>query len=166
MLQSTLELHREHDKGERGVTLLELLIATALIAILAAIVVPNAAGLVGSGKKSAYTSDRETLKTVTDVWRASIGRTSGRPYPILQGGEECLGAISPLTGQPSQPGCNPYLDIAAIVQQGMLSNTAVIRSADTTRNTTATNEKGNYGWYADVGGDVKSYPAFDPSKYP
>ncbi|MBI2165524.1 MAG: prepilin-type N-terminal cleavage/methylation domain-containing protein [Chloroflexi bacterium] len=154
-------------RKQSGVTLMELLVAASIIAILAAVAIPSSRGFLGKGKLDAHANDREILQTSVDVWRNTIGRTIGRPYPILQGGEDCLGKLDPIGGIPSAAGCNPYVDIAALATQGFLQNSASIKSADPSKNTTATNTKsGSYGWWVDTGGVVKSHPDFLQGVYP
>ena len=63
--------------------------------------------------------------------------------------------------------CNPYLDIGAIVDEGFISNSAAVKSAKTSRNTTATNSpSGSYGWYVDSAGLIRSFPPNTKGLYP
>ncbi len=60
-------LHSE----ERGFTLVEILVVIAVLAILAAVVVPNFTGLVGSGITSANAADKISTQTIVDAYMAN-----------------------------------------------------------------------------------------------
>jgi prepilin-type N-terminal cleavage/methylation domain-containing protein len=50
-------------RGEKGFTLIELLIVIAILAIIAAVVIPNIAGFMISGKLAAANGELENVKT-------------------------------------------------------------------------------------------------------
>ena len=149
---------RGQGSGEKGFTLVEILIVLAVLAIMAAVVIPNVTGFLGRGKERAFDSDRRTLQAAVDAWRTDIGRRSGNPHPVLDTAG-CIG--TPATA------CNSYIDIAALATDKYLSDAAVVKSADKEKNTTATNTvSGSYGWFIDAGGTVKANPAFVDGRYP
>lgn len=153
-------------RGQRGMSLMEILIVMSLMAILAAVAVPNVAGVMSRGREKSYGSDREVLQTSVEVWRSTLGRSVGPSWPILQGGEACLGKVDPVSGLPNQTGCNPYIDIGLLASKDLLASAEAIRSADTAKNTTALSVGGSYGWYVDANRQVKSHPGFIEGQYP
>jgi type IV pilus assembly protein PilA len=57
-------------RGERGFTLVELLVVLAILAVLIAIVVPNLAGLTGGAKAKAAQSELDIVQTAMDTMLA------------------------------------------------------------------------------------------------
>ena len=117
--------------------------------------------------QNAYDSDHQLLQVAIDSWRTDIGLRSTTPWPILEGGDECIGTVNPMTGALTIQGCNPYIDVAAIATQGYVRDSGTLKSADKSSNTTATNAKsGHYAWYIDASSLARSVPTFLANTYP
>jgi prepilin-type N-terminal cleavage/methylation domain-containing protein len=68
-------LRRSH-RGNKGFTLIELLIVIGIIGVLAAVVLPNVSGLVGSGETEGARAELVTIQTAMDTMMAKESLTS------------------------------------------------------------------------------------------
>jgi prepilin-type N-terminal cleavage/methylation domain-containing protein len=55
-------------RGEQGFTLVELLIVLAILAVLAAVVIPNVTGMFGRGAEQAYDTDLKTIQMAASTF--------------------------------------------------------------------------------------------------
>jgi prepilin-type N-terminal cleavage/methylation domain-containing protein len=66
-------------KGDRGFTLVELLIVFALLAVLAAIVIPNISTFVGFGREQGAATELSIVQTAMDSMMAKNGLATVTP---------------------------------------------------------------------------------------
>ena len=70
-LSFTKRLHR----GQKGFTLMELLIVVAILGVLAAVVIPRFTGLIGTGEDAAKVTELEIVQTAVTAYMAANGVT-------------------------------------------------------------------------------------------
>lgn len=91
-------------RGERGFTLLELLVVLAILGLLAAIVGPSVIGYLGRSRTQTATVQAKNIAAALDNYRIDLGS-----YPTQEQGLQAL-----VTAPPSAPMWNgPYLTQAS-----------------------------------------------------
>ena len=133
-------------KGERGFTLVELVVVIAILGVLAAISVPMVNNFLDSSKSQAYNLERERIQRAVDAYRShplNARFTGRRQYPI-HGEAKTRGPFEPpdgdtatrtvvITGNPlgGTKGDNPF-GLTTEIESG----TRRPRKTSTTRMTT------------------------------
>ena len=67
---------KRHSRGEKGFTLVELLIVFTLLAVLAAIMIPNVSGLIGYGHTQSAAAELSVVQTAMDSMMAKESQSS------------------------------------------------------------------------------------------
>ena len=116
-LSFTKKLHR----GQKGFTLMELLIVVAILGVLAAVVIPRFTGLIGRGQTEAQATELEVVQT------AMVAAMTAQPVATVIAQDTDL-ALDGTTALPVAAPIGPYLhtstgwmytwDVYGIVTQG------------------------------------------------
>jgi type IV pilus assembly protein PilA len=64
-------------RGQGGFTLIEMIVVVGIIAVLAAVIIPNIGRFIGSGEKGAMTAEKESVQTAMNAMMAEYSVTSG-----------------------------------------------------------------------------------------
>ena len=59
-------------KGQRGFTLIEMIVVVGIIAVLAAVIVPNIGKFIGSGEAGAKKAEQESVQTAMNAMMADV----------------------------------------------------------------------------------------------
>ncbi len=144
-------------RGEKGFTLIEIMIVLSVLAILAAVIVPNVAGYLGRSKERAWDADRNILQASVDSYRTDIKKRTGNPWPTSD--NKTIGKPTVTDGTATPSAANGVIDIGQLATENYLKGADAVKSAKTGTgfHTTATNSpSGSYLWYIDSNGVVHS----------
>ena len=97
-LSFTKRLHR----GQKGFTLMELLIVVAILGVLAAVVIPRFTGLIGRGQAEAAVTELEVVQT------AMVAAMTAVPVATVTEQGTAIG-LSNDTTAPTEAPIGPYL---------------------------------------------------------
>ena len=95
MKQST-----ENKKNQRGLTLFELLVVLAILALLATVIAPRVVGYLGRAKSDVAASQASNISAALELFYFDLGR-----YPTIEEGLNAL--IEPAIDMPDWRG--PYM---------------------------------------------------------
>lgn len=120
--------------------------------------------VISNFEQRAYIADRTALQNAVEEYQLNVSPIVQLPVPTLSGavGVPAEGLIDgyQCDGSDSAEICS-WLDLRKLVAAGVLPGSEVIRSADSIKNSSATNApSGQYGWY--LGNDelVYSQPGY------
>jgi general secretion pathway protein G len=90
---SVMKLKKKAKKG-KGFTLVELLVVVAILAILAAALLPKFLGYTDNAREAQTMADLSTMKSVVEIYAADVGAGN---YPAIDGEKDGVKAV--LTGK-------------------------------------------------------------------
>ena len=147
-------------RGEKGFTLVEIMIVLSVLAILAAVIVPSVAGYLGRSKERAWDADRNILQASVDSYRTDIGKRSGNPWPTSDNKTIGKPTVTDNVTDSIQSGKRyGIIDIGALASENYLKSADAVKSARTGtgfHNTAGNTVSGSYVWYIDTKGVVHS----------
>jgi len=90
--------------GQKGFTLMELLIVVAILGVLAAVVIPRFTGLIGRGETEAAATELEVVQT------AMVAAMTAEPVPLVEIGTDVH--LDSTSLEPAAAPIGPYLQTA------------------------------------------------------
>ena len=98
MVASLRNLARRINLGQKGFTLIEMIVVVGIIAVLAAVIIPNIGKFIGSGESGAKDAEQESVITAMNAMmadrsvnvvtaEATTARNDWTTYPIEAGGD-------------------------------------------------------------------------------
>jgi prepilin-type N-terminal cleavage/methylation domain-containing protein len=117
-------LFRKMQKGEKGFTLVELLVVFTLLGVLAAIMVPSVSTFIGTGENTAARTELSVIQTAMDCMMASENQSSVTEVTV---GTQTMNAF-PSAGHALYPN---YLRFAATTGNYTCDTTGLVAQSAT-----------------------------------
>lgn len=139
---------KRSNRSQEGFTLVEIMVVLAVMAILAAVVIPNVGGFLSRGKDQAYAADQRMIQAAVDAWRSDTKSRSGNQWPVIAS--------------------TNVISVPALTADNYLRGNDAVASANTSTMTGATNAvSGSYVWGINTStGVVTSTPSYSSGVYP
>jgi len=114
-------------KGQGGFTLIEMIVVVGIIAVLAAVIVPNIGKFIGSGETGAKNAEWESVQTAMNAMMADVAITT---VTASAGGVARTNAWSslPVNGGPETTALVGYLQSASTVYNYCWGNNGQLSS--------------------------------------
>jgi len=147
--------------GQRGFTLVELVIVVIVLGVLAAVVVPSFQGFVNRGRDRAFETDQRLLQAAVDAWRTDVANRAGNPWPTM-GGVKGTPVDANADGDYLDGGdTNSFVKLSLLVTGGYIKGADALKSyayAPLAIGNTGvpSTSLGSYLWYLDANGVVQA----------
>ena len=165
-------------RGEKGFTLIEIIIVLVIVSILAAVIVPRMGGFLGRGKSTAFTGEMQTLQLAVDAYYSDSavvrGDLPGDPegpglYPTYNGkGMEWTSDTWPASATEARDKAkSSIINMDFIMSYGKYDTNGYIKEGyinDYAKSADGYNKKsgnmdalpGSYCWYINEKGEVSA----------
>ncbi len=164
---------------ESGFTLVEMLSALMVMAVLVAAAAPSISGYLNTARSGAWDADQRSIQAAADAYFSEY-RTGGAPaYPTLDGTKAVSTTLGASTGctlaTAATPASGPCIDFAKLTGYaggGRAYLHGVPQSAGAQNSTTLASQgemvpgTGSYVWYIGADGQVRSSPPKGEASYP
>ena len=106
-------------KGQRGFTLVELLVVIGIIGALAAVVIPNVSRFAGSGDTAANQTELQTVQAAIDLYMADNSATSVPEQAATNNMVTSTPALNPNYVRQTTTRCSYAWTTAGVVTQSL-----------------------------------------------